>query len=266
MDGTSQVHGLRRSAAIYSCSQFPGGGTRPGIGVQSRFKGSGEPFGDLGDQERQWWAVLGDFRRPAGQAIPPKCRQRIHIPFRLQGFSGTITRGAPGADRRINEAVRADVEALILLTYDAGHAKVCHKGLPLCRKQHVARGNIPVGRSLGMQVSQDLGNRGQNRHDFSDSKLAPAAHQIRKGTSCGKVHDQANAARTHAGQLHDVVKADKVLMLEPGQDPALTEAMFGIWSRRTTGTASDAFDGESGAVLVPAGKPDCRRATAAQWA
>jgi hypothetical protein len=159
--------------------------------------------------------VLGDFRGHARQAIPAKRRQRIDIPFRLKGFSGSITGPAPGGNRSINEAVSADVEALILLTHNAGHTKVCHQGLPLCRKQYVAWGNIPVGRSLGMQVSQDLGNRGQNRHRFTDSKLAPAAHQICKGTSCGKVHDEPNAARTHARQLHDVVKSYEVLMLEP---------------------------------------------------
>src|SRR4029453_5982459 len=141
-DGPSQIHGLCRGPAIDSCSQLPGGGTPPGIRIQSRLKGSGEPFGDIRDQERQWRAVLGDFRGHARQAIPAKRRQRIDIPFRLKGFSGSITGPAPGGNRSINEAVSADVEALILLTHNAGHTKVCHQGLPLCRKQYVAWGNI----------------------------------------------------------------------------------------------------------------------------
>jgi hypothetical protein len=214
--------------------------------------------------------MLGGFRRRASQAVPPKCGQRINVPFRPQGFFDSISGGEPRSNMTVHEASRADVEALVLFPYNARHTKVCHQGFPLGGKQHIARRDVPMGRPLGMKVGQHLGNRSQYRHSFPDVQLAPDAHEVRKGTSGRIVHDQAKTVPAPATQLHDVVNPDKVLVLKPGQDPNLTEGAFVAWWSQAPGFLArlgcGALDSETGAVLVPAGKPDYRGSTRSQLA
>ncbi|BCW05538.1 hypothetical protein NtRootA1_16760 [Arthrobacter sp. NtRootA1] len=125
-------------------------------------------------------------------------------------------------------------------------------------------------RSLGMQVSQDLGNRGQYRHSFPDTQLTSRLHQVRKGTSWREIHHQAQTAPCFAAQLHHIMNPDEVFVPKRRQDPNLTEGSFTIGSPLAAliplERACDAFDGEPGMVLVPAGEPDRRGPTTAQVA